>query len=148
MKTNETDFYTSLRNKIHKWVNSEKGENHQYVEYILVVPDLFYVLWQVMIDDRISTKFKMKAGLVIAYFISPIDLFPEAILGPVGYLDDIGLTAALLNTMMEDYGDTVKEHWNKVNNKDILEVIQGIIKTVDDLIGHGMWNKLRTRFGI
>ncbi len=27
--------------------------------------------------------------LAITYFISPIDLFPETILGPVGYIDDI-----------------------------------------------------------
>jgi uncharacterized membrane protein YkvA (DUF1232 family) len=148
MGTKESDFYASLRNKIHNWVNSDKGENYQYVEYILMVPDLFYVLWQIMMDDRISTEFKMKAGLVAAYFISPIDLLPEAILGPVGYLDDIALTAALLNTMMDDYGDVVEEHWKKVSNTDILEVIQNIIQNIDNLIGHGLWNKLRTRFGV
>jgi len=100
-----------------------------------------------MIDDRISTEFKMKIGLVVAYFISPIDLFPEAIFGPIGYLDDIGLTAALLNTMMDDYGDIVKEHWTKVSDADILEVIEDIIQNIDNLIGHGLWNKLRSRFG-
>jgi uncharacterized membrane protein YkvA (DUF1232 family) len=147
MKTNKSDFYASLRNKIHDWVNSEKGKNHKYVEYILVVPDFFYVLWKLMIDDRISTEFKMKIGLVVAYFISPIDLFPEAIFGPIGYLDDIGLTAALLNTMMDDYGDIVKEHWTKVSDADILEVIEDIIQNIDNLIGHGLWNKLRSRFG-
>jgi|APSaa5957512535_1039671.scaffolds.fasta_scaffold264195_1 uncharacterized membrane protein YkvA (DUF1232 family) len=147
MRAKEADFYASLRNKIHNWAKTDEGETHKYLEYILAVPDFFYVLWHLMIDDRISTEFKMKIGLVIVYFISPIDLFPEAILGPVGYLDDIGLTAALLNTMMDDYGDIVREHWTKVSNADILEVIKDIIRNIDNLIGHGLWNKLRSRFG-
>jgi len=148
MKTKESDFYASLRQKIRDWAKSDEGETHQYLEYILVVPDFFYVLWQLMIDDRISTEFKMKIGLVIAYFISPMDLFPEAILGPVGYLDDVGITAALLNTMMEDFGDIVREHWKKVSDTDILDVIEEIIQSIDNLIGHGLWNKLRAKFGL
>lgn len=35
----------------------------------------------------------MIAGAVI-YFISPLDLFPEALLGPMGYLEDILVLAA------------------------------------------------------
>ena len=147
MGTKEADFYTQLRKKIRDWAKTDEGETHKYLEYILAVPDFFYVLWKLMIDDRISTEFKMKIGLVVAYFISPIDLFPEAIFGPIGYLDDIGLTAALLNTMMDDYGDIVKEHWTKVSDADILEVIEDIIQNIDNLIGHGLWNKLRSRFG-
>jgi len=139
MGTKEADFYTQLRKKIRDWAKTDEGETHKYLEYILAVPDFFYVLWHLMIDDRISTEFKMKIGLVIVYFISPIDLFPEAILGPVGYLDDIGLTAALLNTMMDDYGDIVREHWTKVSNADILEVIKDIIRNIDNLIGHGFY---------
>jgi len=148
MKSKEADFYASLRQKIRDWAKSDEGETHQYLEYILVVPDFFYVLWQLMIDDRISTEFKMKIGLVIAYFISPMDLFPEAVLGPVGYLDDVGITAALLNTMMEDFGDIVREHWKKVSDTDILDVIEEIIQSIDNLIGHGLWNKLRAKFGL
>jgi len=148
MKSKEADLYASLRQKIRDWAKSDEGETHQYLEYILVVPDFFYVLWQLMIDDRISTEFKMKIGLVIAYFISPMDLFPEAILGPVGYLDDVGITAALLNTMMEDFGDIVREHWKKVSDTDILDVIEEIIQSIDNLIGHGLWNKLRAKFGL
>lgn len=148
MKSKKEGFYASLRQKIRDWAHSDAGETHQYLDYILVVPDFFYVLWQLMIDDRISTEFKMKIGLVIAYFISPIDLFPEAVLGPVGYLDDVGITAALLNTMMEDFGDIVREHWKKVSDTDILDVIEEIIQSIDNLIGHGLWNKLRAKFGL
>ena len=102
MKNKEEDFYKSLRIKINKWVKSDEGNTHKYVEYILVTPDFFYVLWQLMLDERIPYEFKMKVGLVVAYFISPIDLIPEAVVGPIGYLDDVALSAGLLNKMMED----------------------------------------------
>lgn len=36
------------------------------------------------------------AGVVLCglYVVSPVDLFPEAVLGPVGYIDDIGAVIA------------------------------------------------------
>ena len=148
MKNTEESFYIKLRVKIQDWIKTDKGKNHKYVNYILVVPDLFYILWQLLIDDRVSTEFKLKVGLVIAYFVSPIDLIPEAIFGPVGYLDDIGLTAGLLSIMMEDYREIVEEIWAKVNHNNILELVQEIIKNIDNIIGHGIWNRLRTKFGI
>ena len=148
MKNKEEDFYKSLRIKINKWVKSDEGNTHKYVEYILVTPDFFYVLWQLMLDERIPYEFKMKVGLVVAYFISPIDLIPEAVVGPIGYLDDVALSAGLLNKMMEDSGDIVEEHWREVSDINLLKLIKSILKVVDNLIGRGMWDRLRGKFDI
>jgi len=148
MKNKEEDFYKSLRIKINKWVKSDEGNTHKYVEYILVTPDFFYVLWQLMLDERIPYEFKMKVGLVVAYFISPIDLIPEAVVGPIGYLDDVALSAGLLNKMMEDSGDIVEEHWKEVSDINLLKLIKSILKVVDNLIGRGMWDRLRGKFDI
>ena len=148
MKNKEEDFYKSLRIKINKWVKSDEGNTHKYVEYILVTPDFFYVLWQLMLDERIPYEFKMKVGLVVAYFISPIDLIPEAVVGPIGYLDDVALSAGLLNKMMEDSGDIVEEHWKEVSDINLLKLIKSILKIVDNLIGKGMWDRLRGKFDI
>jgi len=148
MKNKEEDFYKSLRIKMNKWVKSDEGNTHKYVEYILVTPDFFYVLWQLMLDERIPYEFKMKVGLVVAYFISPIDLIPEAVVGPIGYLDDVALSAGLLNKMMEDSGDIVEEHWKEVSDINLLKLIKSILKVVDNLIGRGMWDRLRGKFDI
>ena len=37
------------------------------------------------------------------YFISPVDLIPELILGPIGYIDDIGSIIAVLLYVMQLY---------------------------------------------
>ena len=39
--------------------------------------------------------------LVAIYILSPIDLLPEAFLGPLGYLDDIGLLAYLVKQLIK-----------------------------------------------
>jgi uncharacterized membrane protein YkvA (DUF1232 family) len=148
MKNKEEDYYKSLRRKINKWVKSDEGSTHKYVEYILAAPDFFYVLWQLMLDGRIPSEFKIKVGLVVAYFISPIDFIPEAVVGPIGYLDDVALSAGLLNNMMENYGDIIEEHWEEVSDINILNLIQSILKTVDNLIGRGMWDRLCDKFDI
>ena len=36
-------------------------------------------------------KFSLSVLLLIFYFVSPLDLIPEAFLGPVGYADDLSL---------------------------------------------------------
>ena len=50
--------------------------------------------------------------------------------------------------MMEDYGEFVEEHWAKVNHNNILELVQEIVKNIYNFIGHCIWNKLRTKFGV
>ena len=49
-----------------------------------------YLMWRYRIPPR--GLFAMGAAAV--YLISPIDLVPEAILGPLGLVDDAGVVAA------------------------------------------------------
>jgi uncharacterized membrane protein YkvA (DUF1232 family) len=37
--------------------------------------------------------------LAIIYFVSPIDVIPEAIFGPIGYVDDFGLLLFVLKLL-------------------------------------------------
>lgn len=146
MSTKENDFYQQLRKRIQGWEKSEDGKSHQYMEYILAVPDFFYVIWQLAFDDRIPKDVKIKLGGLIAYWILPFDIIPDMIFGPLGFLDDLALTAALLNSIMEDHSDIVEEHWSKVSEKNILETIQNIIADLDNAIGSGLWNRAKTAY--
>lgn len=139
----ESDFYQKLRKQIQKWEVSEEGKSHQYVEYILVIPDFFYVIWRLFLDDRIPKDIKIKLGGLIAYWILPIDIIPDFILGPVGYLDDLALTAVLLNKIMDQHGDIVEEHWKRVNDENILDVIRNVFADMDAWIGKGLWNRIK-----
>lgn len=139
------DFYFELRKNINEWLDQNLGKRHKWSEYILTAPDLFHLLVKLLIDKDVPEIKKVKLAAVIFYFISPIDLFPEALLGPVGYLDDIALTAYVLNDLINDINqDVIYRNW--AGDKDILELIKNILEKADVMIGSGLWNKLRSRF--
>jgi len=49
------------------------------------------LVWRLMQDERVPTWLKVGVPLVVAlYFLSPVDLIPDFILG-LGQLDDIGV---------------------------------------------------------
>ncbi len=74
-------------------------------------------------NERVPSKEKVKFIGVIAYFISPKDLLPEFILGPIGYLDDIALTAYVLNNYINDTdSQIIRELW--AGDQDILSSIK------------------------
>ena len=50
----------------------------------------------VMGRDRIPPRGLVAMGAAALYLISPIDLVPEAILGPLGLVDDAGVVAAVV----------------------------------------------------
>lgn len=142
MNEEQKDFYLKLRKKITAFL--EKN-NTPYADILLLAPDLFHLLVKLTIDKRVPSKEKAKFIGVIAYFISPIDLLPEFILGPIGYLDDIALTAYVLNNYInETDAQIVRELW--AGDQDILSSIKNILAVADKAIGSGLWKKLRSKF--
>ena len=82
-------------------------------------------------------KEKAKLAAVVAYFISPIDLLPEMILGPTGFLDDIVLSAYALNSIVNKTNrHVVQKHW--AGDEDVLHVIQQILHHADRMLGSGL----------
>ena len=141
----EEDFYQRLRKRILTWVERE-GHDHRHAGYLLYAPDLFHLLVRLTLDERIPRKEKAKLGIAVAYFISPIDLMPEALLGPVGYLDDIALAAFALDAVLNaGYGRIAQEHW--AGDEDVLRVTQRIVAAADDMLPKDMVRRLLHKIG-
>jgi uncharacterized membrane protein YkvA (DUF1232 family) len=141
MPDRNDDFYQELRKRIRTWLEG-KGKTYQYADYLLFGPDLFHLLSRLVLDKRIPSVEKAKLAGAIAYFMSPIDLIPEAIVGPAGYIDDIALAAYVLNRLINTgYGDIAREHW--AGDEDLLSVVQRILEVADNMIGAGLWKRLR-----
>jgi uncharacterized membrane protein YkvA (DUF1232 family) len=142
MDEKQKDFYIKLRNKINTFL--EKHET-PYAEFLLLAPDLFHLLVKLSLDERVPAEKKLKFVAVIAYFISPIDFLPEMILGPLGYFDDIALTAYVINKYINETDSSiVRELW--AGDQDILTAIKNIISSADKFIGSGLWKKIRRKF--
>ncbi|MFC1550906.1 YkvA family protein, partial [Candidatus Neomarinimicrobiota bacterium] len=92
--------------------------------------------------SEVPVKEKAKLAAAIAYFVSPIDLIPEAIIGPIGYVDDIALAAYVLRSIINDTNpEVVQKHW--AGDTDVLKVIQNILEVADQMVGSGLWKKLK-----
>ncbi len=137
----DTDFYQQLRNRFKTWIKTDEGRNYKFAEYLLAAPDLFHLMCKLALDKTVSVKHKAMLGGAVAYFLSPIDLVPEIILGPLGYVDDVGLAAFVLRKIINENPAPVLEHW--AGDGDILKLVQKILDVADQMIGKGLWNKVK-----
>lgn len=136
------DFYQKIRRQVRAWAESQGAASHRYAELILVAPDVFHLLCKLVTDDRVPAKEKAKLGLVIAYFISPFDLLPEAVLGPIGLADDVALAAMVLQGLVESVGeDVLRDHW--AGEEPVLTLLRRVLAVVDARMGSGLVRKLR-----
>ena len=126
-------FYDKLRRTIESSLRRGDSKPRKWAEYLLIVPDIFMLLVRLVNDARVSGKNKILLGTGIAYFILPIDLMPELILGPIGYLDDLVLAVYILNRILTDTDEELlREHWS--GSGDVLETIQRVLRSADGLV--------------
>ncbi|HYO96937.1 MAG TPA: DUF1232 domain-containing protein [Polyangiaceae bacterium] len=138
------DFYQTLRRRIADWLQ-QKGEGFRHAQILLLAPDLFHLMCRLALDSRVPVSEKAKLAAAIAYFVSPVDLVPEAIVGPVGYLDDVALAAYTLNSVINAGSrEIAAEHW--AGEGDLFALLQQVLAVADEMIGAGLWRKLRSVF--
>jgi uncharacterized membrane protein YkvA (DUF1232 family) len=141
----QKDFYIKLRDKVTTWSENKTDTKPEYANYILLVPDFFYLLVKLSLDDRVPAMDKAKFAGVLAYIFSPIDFVPEAFFGPLGYLDDLVLACYVINLYVNQKEEAnravVSELWP--GDQDLLSTIQSVLKKADEWIGSGALNKLK-----
>lgn len=134
------DFYHRLRERIRSYL--KKRGPFRYADILLVGPDLFHLLCRLVADQRIPAFEKAKLGATIAYFVAPIGIIPEGVTGPIGYLDDIALSAYVLRSLLgTPYAHVVREHW--AGERDVLDVVQGVLEGLDSAMRGGLWDRLK-----
>jgi len=142
MADQELDFYQRLREKINIWIKSDDAKKSKWGDYIMLAPDFFHLMIKLAIDPEVPTKDKAKLAGAIAYFVSPLDLIPEAVLGPVGYVDDIALAAYVISGIIKHSSpEVVQKHW--AGHDDILITIKEILDVADEMVGSGLWAKMK-----
>ncbi len=139
------DFYEKIRKKIINYLESEKGRKYKYGKYLLLAPDFFYLLCKLSVNKDVSISSKALLFSAIAYYISPLDLLPEIIVGPLGFIDDVALGAFVLRKIINDTSpELVEKYW--LGEKNVLQVIQDVLKVADEMIGSGLWKKIKKLF--
>jgi uncharacterized membrane protein YkvA (DUF1232 family) len=137
-------FYDRLRTKITSYLERGKAPSAAR-DALLFAPDTFILLTRLARDPRVTGKNKVLLGSAIAYFIFPLDLMPEAIFGPIGYLDDLIFAVYVLNRMLGDTDEEIlREHWS--GRGDVLQMIRQILASADKLVASDVVKNIKKLF--
>ncbi|MBE6506289.1 MAG: DUF1232 domain-containing protein [Methanobrevibacter millerae] len=109
------DFYDTL-------VDNLESYNGEYAAFIDCGPNLFKLLCDILEYD-INQEIRRDICGAIAYYVVPMDIIPEQIYGPYGYIDDIFLSVYALKIVAEEYGyDFIQEIWDKpIDIKNVMD---------------------------
>jgi uncharacterized membrane protein YkvA (DUF1232 family) len=141
-----TRFYDRIRGTIQRYVDGKGKVLGKTAEFLLLVPDVFILLWRLTTDSRVSGKDKILLGSAVAYYVMPFDLIPEAIVGPIGYLDDLVFGVYVLNKILGNVdASVVREHWS--GSEDVLDSIQRVLNAAESLIGKDLVGKIKKMMG-
>jgi len=134
-------FYQRIRKKVREWAK-ENGDKYEFSDYVLLAPDLFHLLCKLSADGDVPASKKAKLLGAIGYFVAPIDAVPEGVVGPAGYVDDVALSAHVLNDIINEVGEeVVQRHW--AGGEDVLTVVQNILEMADEILGAGLWKEIK-----
>lgn len=140
MRENE-NFYQKLRSKFDS--SRSRGASSWptgWKDLVLAAPDFFYLLTSLMADDRVPLSEKAKIGAAIAYFVNPFDVLPKAVLGPIGYLDDLAVAAWVIQSMLKRVdAEVIEEHWP--GNGQAVEAVAKILAMTKRLLGTRLYQK-------
>ena len=144
-------FYDRLREKIVTAVEKKRDRRggkltEGTVRALLLVPDVFILLVRLALDKDVPKSTRAMIGGALAYFILPIDLLPEMILGGVGFMDDLVLgTAVLAQAFGGDLEPYARKHWS--GSEDLRVVLKDITETAQSLLGQNLYDRLRGLMG-
>ena len=129
----ERRLYDRLRDKISEPSEMRTG----LLDLLLLLPDLTVLLMRLLRDDRVPVGSKAIALFGIGYVLSPIDLLPELLLGPIGLVDDLLVIGTVLSRMLNRvHPDVVRLHWP--GKQDALETIQRVTTWTEDQLQGGL----------
>jgi uncharacterized membrane protein YkvA (DUF1232 family) len=141
-----TRFYDRIRNTIQRYIDSKGALVGKTAGFLLLVPDVFILLWRLTTDARVNGKDKVLLGSAVAYYVMPFDLLPEAILGPAGYLDDLVFGVYVLNKILGSVDASVlREHWS--GSEDVLDSIQNVLNAAESLVGQDLVGRIKKMMG-
>jgi uncharacterized membrane protein YkvA (DUF1232 family) len=105
--------YDALRERIGAAFAALAGRlGERFAAYALAAPDLAVLYWRVVFDERVPRARRGELIAAALYVLSPIDVVPEALFGPIGLVDDAAVASRLFDVLLNGVPpEVVREHW-------------------------------------
>jgi len=144
-------FYDRLRDRMRAYCERRAGRlGAMGAETLLLVPDIFILLVRLSLDKEVPKQYRTLIASTLAYFVLPFDLFPEGLIGPLGYMDDLMLASGVLATAFGgDLAPHASRHWS--GGRDLLEVLADVSATARAFLGDNTSARVQgtlARFGV
>ena len=135
-------FYDSLRGRLVAWLGGMFGGRlTRLAEFTFLIPDMTFLLGRLLLDGRAPRRLRIKLGMILAYIVSPLDLIPEAVIGPAGLIEDLLLLAFALDRVFAEVDEEViAEHWS--GKREDLKTLRELAGLVDGIFSGKVGGKL------
>ncbi len=136
-------FYDSLKARIIQWLGSKLGGRLvKLAEFTFLLPDIMILLGRLLLDKRVPRRLRIKLGMILGYLASPLDLVPEALVGPLGLVEDLVLVAFALNRVFAEVEHGIlAEHWS--GRPEHLEKLGELVDLIDGIFSGKVGGKLQ-----
>jgi uncharacterized membrane protein YkvA (DUF1232 family) len=114
------DFLASLRSFVAQYEGTRQRA-------ILRAPDVFELYAHLFAEPELSREARSMVNAVLAYFVVPEDVLPEAELGPFGLLDDLFVAAHVFRILRRELpAGAIERAWSGEGDVDeLMDVIHG-----------------------
>ena len=108
----------------------------------MLAPDLLVLLVRLCLDRDVSPASRQLIIGALAYFLTPVDLMPEAFLGLGGFLDDVVLASLVLSHSLDAEREPLAvKHWS--GDQELRVVLADVSTAGAALLGFDLYDRLR-----
>ncbi len=136
-------FYDRLRDRIARAVERRGGKlGSGTASALLLAPDIFILMLRLAIDKDVPKSTRAVLASTLAYFVLPLDLMSEGVIGPVGYLDDLILALSVLaRTFGKELEPYAEKYWS--GSQPLRAVLGDMLVSADRLLGNNLYGRVR-----
>jgi uncharacterized membrane protein YkvA (DUF1232 family) len=140
-------FYDRLRRRVVAYVERREGKlaarfGPGAAQALLLAPDVFILLARLALDPQVPGRSRALVGGALAYFLLPMDLFPEMVIGPAGFLDDLILAAGVLAEAFSGSLEPLAErHWS--GRDSVRQVLRDVADSGRALLGDSLYGRVQ-----
>jgi uncharacterized membrane protein YkvA (DUF1232 family) len=138
-----SDLYQKLRRKLRgeaitTYLGNKPGLSGTYrvlVESLTLLPDLFHLSLNLLLDKCVPTENKGALVAVLIYVLSPVDFLPD-ILPITGWVDDLVVLVIGLNKFLEtdkpEVRAAVQRHW--AGTGEAIGLVKHLLSVADEAV--------------
>lgn len=134
--------YDRLRQRLVAALDRRGRLGRALADPLLLAPDLLVLLARLCIDREVSPASRRLIVGALAYFLTPVDLLPEAFVGVGGFLDDVVLVSLVLShSLNEELEPLAVKHWS--GNQELRVVLADVSGAGAALLGFDLYGRLK-----